>query len=684
VNIMGKSKLLSSIILLLIFATAVCAQNTKISQTATEVTMENDWLRVKVSKIYDFVAPGSITEVYDRRNDQSLQNNFVQVRWLDLFLNAELNSGESGEFIPDKLRLVRRGPDFITLRSPRFYNVDTKQPFALRTDITYRMVRNRIYVHYEFYAIKQLTLLETPRAASFLDSVIFDKAKAYNWSRKNHLNPFTNLNSNSKVTYSDVIQPGNQVRFTGSAGDVDFHSPDTGLDFSTISKVDGNWILFNEFIPTGNSCNYNLIENILPAGTTIHKTIAILVNSSETATIFQNAGLPSATISPIPYGGTNVMVNLVDDLPTLTFADGEYYNVPVDGVESGFDLDQVFTFLNTFTAVSMDLNLIFDSMLTITQAIANERNDNENTDFIREDGVALNDIWEYRNAVKNVAQAATTDYHEWLQRVQEDTFGVYGRMGLANRSFHMIRLEDVSLAEWEDDPNNIAQTINKVYVKNVLSSLSEDANTIGISIPKVYIPPQLIFNDPVIEPLVEIGTEAMVFCRSIGYPHPVFTAKGFLFALYNNWAPTDKNPKSSLINIMKKGWPVVGLGEYFNGNQNRYNLMVSTFNRAIQLYPNTKFMLAEDYATFLKERHSIEWVRENFDTTSGLLTINFRGSNSKGLTFVVNVAKRITTVPVAPKINGKVITDYRIDKGKIYVTLPELKQGFHTLKIEIF
>lgn len=682
-NTHSKIRITLFAIALLVFTLPSNAQDAIIVDGDTDITIENNWLSVTFTKVFNFVAPGSITSVYDVRNDSDKFSNFVNARWLDLSAGI-VRGNDTPAIIPQNMALVNQGSDWFVLRADKWTEKESGKSVRLKMDMTVRLVRNRIYVTYDFLTREHITFSDSLMAASFFSPISYDDANSFNWNRVKHLTPIETLDGSTNLVFDEIIQPTNQVRFAGSAGAVDIHSPDTAMDYAVISKTDDSWILFNLFIPAGNSCSYEVIENTVKKGTSFSKTVAILVNNPEDAGLFQDSGLPTATLSPIPYGGTNLMVNMVDDLPTLTFDNGDYYLVGGPGTTTGGVIDQLFDFLAEFPQIKVDLNLIFDSMITVSQETADRRDEGTNTEIYTDGNSGLLQIWNFHNVAKNVASAGTAAYHQWLQAIQNGEDEDLQNIGLVNRSYHVVRLEDVSLAEWETDPDGQAQKINANYIWKVLRQLRSDAKEIGIDVPEVYVPPALIFDDTLIDPVIKLGTAGMVFCKKVYHAHKTFTKNGELLAFYYNWSPTEKKARGSLIKMMRRGWPVISLGEYFNGRNNRYKRIVRIFNRVTKLFPETSYLLASEYVRLARERHDISWRSEMFDVPSGLLSIYFTGGSEGGQTILVNAGTGFNSLAGPPLIDGVEVENWRVVEGKIFVVLPELSAGEHVLLVELY
>lgn len=658
-----------SVLMLLLFTlipAPVAAQ-----ATGSDITLENEFIKVVISPTTQFFPALRIREFYNKLQNDSL-NLVLDDRWLELDAALATSEGSSNVLAyPANARVVKKGADFVTLRSPRFLQVNGDRPFPLQTRVTFQLRDNKLLVFYTLKAKAPVVLARPIRLASFFNNRVLPEGEAYIWTGDRADKPIHTFKREDKPKFTSEYRPASHVRLFGPGNSVDMYSPDGGMDQVNVSKEKEKWIIFSELIPNGQT-NANLsLRHDLTAGETITRAITIVAGFGNDP--LREIADPTAMFSPYPNGASNIIIQAIDDVPSVTVANSDHWNVPTGPADVNAPFAaQMINLLRAYPQMKANLQVIWDSMIGVAQDEADERL--LGTGQIQpEAGAASGELWRFHNIYKRVAGAPGA-YHLWLRDIQNRSDDYFGQLSLGNGSYHYRRLDKVSLYEWENDPAGAVPNITTSLATNTLTQIAADAAAAGLKMPTLFRAPADRYTQVILDPLKQAGTEAMIMGSRQRLPHLLHTVHGDMVALYWNWDPSFPGAEDSIFELLKRGWPIIGVGTYFDGSAERLAMIKQVFNAVQKDYPRAVFMLAEDYARFVMERKGITWLGEDYDDDTSTLTIRFKGRAVEGQTLIVAPPTWVNQIKFEPTVNGKKISTYTLLKDRLIIVLPALNQ----------
>lgn len=664
----------------LIAVLVLAAVQPALAQKNTDITLENNFIKVVISPETKFYPALRIREFYNKLQDDSL-NLVLDDRWLELDAALATTEGSANVMAwPATARIVKQGADFVTLRSPRFIQANGDRPFPLQTVVTFRLVKNKVLVFYTLKAKAPVVLASPIRLASFFNNRDLTRGEAYIWTGSTADTPIQTFKREDKPKFTNEYRPANHVRLIGSGISVDIYSPDGGMDQVNLTKEKEKWIVFSELIPNGQNSTTVSLRHNLTAGETINRAITIVAGFGDEP--LREIADPTAMFSPYPGGASNVIIQAFDDVPSVTVAFGEHWNVPGGAGDTSVPMAaQMINLLETFPTMKANLQVIWDSMIGVAQDEADERTLGT-AQIAPETGASADELWRFHNIYKRVA-AAPGLYHQWLRNIQNGGEGYFGQLKLGNGSYHYRRLDKVSLYEWENDPLKTVPAITAGQVTSTFGQIAADAAAAGLTLPKLFRAPADRFSQVILDPVKAAGTEVMIMGNRQRLPHLLHTTAGDMVALYWNWDPSFPGAEDEIFELLKRGWPVVGVGTYFDGTGIRLELLKRVFNKVGKEYPRAIYVFAEDYARFVTERKGIVWMGEEFDDDASTLTVRFRGRAIEGQTLIVAPPTWVDEIVFPPTVNGKQVTDYFLEGDRLFIVLPALKQNKeHTVVVK--
>ncbi len=653
----------------------------EITDLGDSVRMENSQVLVEIGTAWNGVhSPLRVTSFTDKT--AASPRNLTHGRWLEMKAGfAQRFGGREFDCLPAAAYVTDIGEDYVTLRSDSWRATKGSKRIPLRTTVTYRLAGRRLSVHVRFLAKRDIVLSSRIGCYSFLPTSLFSSGECYNWNRRDARRPLAGFGKRQSIIWSNEFRPANHFRFERGERSLDIWSSDGALDESILSKPDDNsvWIFFTELIPSAYLPSASMADQVLPRGTRIARTLNFAAGPRKWSLADKVGAV--ASLSPFPNGYSNVMMQIVDDLP---LEKGDHlWNIPSgpDDPESPI----VASFIRMFEAVpgmKMTWVILFDDTQNVTQGDAD--NPEASPLLEVEPGATLSQFWRIHSTTLRVCNAPG-EYLQWLRDLQNRTDGYFGQVELGNHSYHHQRLDDVALAEWENDPEGNVPDIKASWVEATFDKIRQDCSKIGINMPSVLRTPQFQFTESCLAGFVKYGTEVMDFIRPTRVPHVVHTSEGPLAALYWNWKPDYADLRGRLLGALRRGYHVLGYGhpqpEYFDDSEAKVERLISVFLEAGELFPNMEHMFAGDYGRFLLERESLEWLGEEYNAGTKTLTVRLRGTARLGQTLIVQIPKRRNSYRGSPTADGEPVASAELRGDKLFVVLPELGAGRHEIVV---